>query len=133
MAAERDAAEPLQQKQPFSRMPAVGSSGGLGPPCPFVLCDKFSDGRDQLAGNFHDCLSRILICGLVIGNGLLFRLLFVVLEYSLHFFFVPTWREFTLFHLLPFLRKRLRYANNGFPRNSYAVITNTLSGSESVT
>jgi hypothetical protein len=46
-----------------------------------------------------------------------------MLEYSLHSFLIPTWREFTLFHLLPFLRKRLRYANNGFPRNSYAVIT----------
>jgi hypothetical protein len=45
-------------------------------------------------------------------------LLFVVLEYSLHFFFVPTWWELTLFHLLPFLRQRLRYANNGFRYNS---------------
>ena len=67
-------------------MLAVGSSGGLGPPCPFVLCNEFSYGRDQLTGDFHDCLSRILICRLILGNGLFFRLLFVVLEYSLHFF-----------------------------------------------
>jgi hypothetical protein len=44
----------------------IGSSGGLGPTRPFVLGDQFPDRWDRLSRYFHDGLSGILICCLVL-------------------------------------------------------------------
>jgi len=95
--------------------------------------DELANRRDQFLWNFHNRLSSIFECRFVLGHRLFFRLLFIVREHAANSLLIPASREIALLHLLPFRRRRRRYGINGLPRRSYAVITNTLSGSGSGT
>ena len=95
--------------------------------------DELADRGDERTRDFHHCLIRIPERTLIFICSLVLRLPFVVREDALHSLFVPANRELVLTHLFPRCRRRRRYAARGAPRNVYAVITNTLSGSGSGT
>ena len=62
-------------------MPLTGNwvKWRLGPARPFAFCDQFPNRWNQLFRYSHDGLSRILICRLILGDRLFFRLLLVML------------------------------------------------------
>ena len=80
-----------------------------------MLCDQFPDRWDQIPRDLHDGLSRVLKGSLVLCYCLCLRLLLVMGEHAADPLFVPPWRKFALFDLLPFRRRRRRYAVSGFP------------------
>ncbi len=95
-----------------------------------VFCDDLSNCRDQFFWYLHYCERFVLKCGLILRDGFFFGLLLVVGNYPSNSIFIPAGRIFlVLFHYLPLVRlRRLLYAINGLPFNSYAVITNDTSG-----
>jgi len=112
-----------------SQMLAALASGRC---CRFVLSNDLADDRHQLDGNFYNGSASALEGSFVFSDSFLLRLSFVVGKNSTHSFFIPTWWKTVVRHFC-LLRLRRRYAAKAFPRNSYAVITKTLSGSGSGT
>jgi hypothetical protein len=90
--------------------------------------DEFCNCGHESFRNHHYGLISPAKRGLVLGDGFLFGLGFIVFEHGLHTSFVPTLWKLILFLHLCFLLMRPRNATSGLPVTSYAVITNTLSG-----
>ena len=96
-----------------------------------VLCNQFPDLRHKLARDAHDCVGG-LNTGFILDQSILLALLLVISEHLSDLLFSPSFREVFLAHCCFFLL-RLRNAARGLPVTSYAVMTNTLSGSGSGT
>ena len=98
-----------------------------------MLCDELPNHRDEVAGDLHQSLCRVLGRRFILGHRFSLGLLLVVRQDALNTRLVPPRWGLALPHRFPFLRRRLRYAISGWPFRSYAVMTNTLSGSGSGT
>jgi len=96
-----------------------------------MLCDQFTHFWYEVMRNIHNGVGR-LNSSLVLRYRLVFSLLLVVGEDSANLLVAPSLWEFGLIHWR-FFFLRFRYAASGFPVNSQAVMTNTLSGSGSGT
>src|SRR5574337_1223096 len=92
-----------------------GAAGSTRPRPPF--CDELPNRGNQLTGNFHDRLCGVVKRRLILRHRLFLGLLLVVSEHSTNSLLIPTSRKFALLHLLPFLRRRPRYAISGLPRS----------------
>lgn len=64
-------------------------------------------------------MSSIFECRFILSHRLFFRLSFIVGEHAANSLLIPASREIALLHLLPFRRRRRRYAIDGLPRRSY--------------
>jgi hypothetical protein len=63
-----------------------------------MLRKQFSNDRNERKRNLHHSLGLIRNGCFVFRNRFIFRLFFVVAEYSLHSFCIPTWGKPFLFH-----------------------------------
>lgn len=73
-----------------------------------AFCDEFANCGNQLLGNLHDGLRRVLKRCFILRERLCFGLLLVMGEHLANALFIPASREFALLHLLPFQRRRRR-------------------------
>jgi hypothetical protein len=106
----------------------TGAASALVPDLSARLCrDQFAHFGHERIGDLHEGLAWILEGSLVFGNGLVLRLSLVVRQHLAYAILVPTRWKVALLHSNHLRRRRLRYAINGLPVNSQAVITNTLS------
>jgi len=96
-----------------------------------VFRNQFPHLGYKLPGNTHNGFRR-LDASFVFDESVLLALLFIVSEYAPDLLRIPSFWEILFAHCCFFLR-RLRNAARGFPVSSYAVMTNTLSGSGSGT
>lgn len=96
-----------------------------------MLRDEFADRRHEINWNLHRrvrrCLERCLERCLVLSDRLLVALRLVVLKNPSNAGFVPTGRKLALLRQ-GFLLRRRRSARLALGPSSYAVITNTDSG-----
>jgi hypothetical protein len=97
------------------------------------LGEELTNSRHQIVRDLHEGLARVFVGGLVLGHSLLFSLALIMGEHPLDPLFVPSRWELALLYHDIFLRRRRLYVLSGFPFSSYAVMTNTLSGSGSGT
>src|SRR3990172_526363 len=97
-----------------------------------MLRDEFANGGDKINRDLHRGVSSCFERRLVLGDRLFIALRLIALKETPDSGFIPSGRELALLRH-GFLPRRRRSARFAFGPSSYAVITNTESGSGSGT
>src|SRR5438128_834654 len=109
----------------------TGTGGTSSPSACATFGQELADFGNEIDRDLHRRVGRRFERRLVLGHGLLVRLRIVMREDAADALFIPMFRKIRRLH--GFLRRLRRSAFNAFGPSSYAVMTNTESGSGSAT